>query len=89
MHARPGDWLVIEPADIDRLGRRGQIEEVPSPDGAPPYRVRWLDTGHVALVFPGPDARVATRGELDEAEARAAARAVRVQQEIIAHRRRA
>jgi hypothetical protein len=27
-------------------------------DGTPPYEVRWLDSGHEALVFPGPEARI-------------------------------
>jgi hypothetical protein len=27
-------------------------------DGAPPFRVRWGDTGHEATFFPGADARV-------------------------------
>ncbi|RBQ12196.1 hypothetical protein DP939_44190 [Spongiactinospora rosea] len=34
------------------------IVEVRNADGSPPYTVRWLDQGHLALVFPGPDARV-------------------------------
>jgi len=29
---------------------------VRGPEGKPPYLVRWADTGHEALVFPGPDA---------------------------------
>lgn len=65
MRAKPGDWLVTEQANIDHPARRGRIEEVRSPDGAPPYRVRWLDTGHEALVFPGPDAHVVTQDQLD------------------------
>jgi hypothetical protein len=27
-------------------------------DGSPPYLVRWADTGHVSLVFPGAEAFV-------------------------------
>jgi hypothetical protein len=27
-------------------------------DGAPPYVVRWSDSGRESLVFPGPDAYV-------------------------------
>jgi hypothetical protein len=27
-------------------------------DGTPPYEVRWLDDGHEALIFPGPEARI-------------------------------
>jgi hypothetical protein len=27
-------------------------------NGGPPFMVRWQDSGHEALVFPGPDAHV-------------------------------
>jgi hypothetical protein len=87
MHANPGDWLVVEKAGIGEETRRGRIEEVRSTDGAPPYLVRWLDTDHEALVFPGSDAHVLTQDESDAARARAAGRAARVQQEIAFHRR--
>jgi hypothetical protein len=45
--------------------RDGEILEVRGKDGTPPYVVRWFDTGHEALVFPGPDAtiRPAEHGE--------------------------
>ena len=33
---------------------------VEGPDGSPPFLVRWEDDGHESLVFPGPDAHVAT-----------------------------
>ena len=36
----------------------GEILEVRGKDGTPPYVVRWFDTGHEALVFPGPDATI-------------------------------
>jgi hypothetical protein len=87
MHAKPGDWLVVEKAGIGEEARRGRIEEVRSASGAPPYRVRWLDTGREALVFPGPDAHVLTQDESAAAAARAASRAARVQREIAHHRR--
>lgn len=54
MKVKRGDWLV-EPG-----GRRGQITAVKHEDGRPPYLVRWLDTEHEALVFPGPDTHVVT-----------------------------
>jgi hypothetical protein len=85
MHAKPGDWLVVERTRIGEEARRGRIEEVRSASGAPPYRVRWLDTGREALVFPGPDAHVLTREESAAAGARAASRAACVQQEIAHH----
>jgi hypothetical protein len=54
MKAKTGDWLV-EPD-----GRRALIAEVKHEDGRPPYVVRWLDTEHEALVFPGPDTHLVT-----------------------------
>lgn len=88
MHAQPGDWLIVERADIDHEARRGLIEEVRTADGTPPYVVRWLDNGHEALVFPGPDAHVRTHEEHELADARAQGRALAVQQRIRADRRR-
>lgn len=64
MRAKPGDWLVVETATVDRQSVRGLIEEVLSDNGEPPYRVRWTYDDHVALVFPGPDARVLTTEEI-------------------------
>jgi hypothetical protein len=34
------------------------VLEVRGSDGGPPFLVRWSDTGHEALVFPGPDAEI-------------------------------
>ena len=34
------------------------ITAVGHPDGAPPYQVRWLDTGRTTLIFPGAEARI-------------------------------
>lgn len=64
MHAKPGDWLIVETSTLDRHSIRGRIEEVLSGDGQPPYRVRWTTDDHVSMVFPGPDARVVTAEEL-------------------------
>lgn len=88
MRAQAGDWLIIEQANIDHEARRGLIEEVRSPDGTPPYLVRWLDTGREALVFPGPDAHVQSRAEFAAAGARASRRAAEVQRQILTRRRR-
>jgi hypothetical protein len=38
--------------------RVGIITTLRNEDGSPPYMVRWLDTGHDALVYPGPDAHI-------------------------------
>ena len=86
MRAQAGDWLIIERGDVAHHARRGRIKEIRSPDGSPPYVVRWLDTDNTALVFPGPDAHVLTPEELQRAEAAAARRFAAVQHEI--HRSR-
>ena len=74
MQAEVGDWLVVEGRAVGGTVRRGLIEEVHGADGAPPFLVHWADTGHRALVFPGPDSYV-----LSADEARA--------QEMMAHGR--
>ena len=68
MHAQAGDWLVTQGRDIDHHARRAQILSVHSPDGEPPYRVRWTDDGHEALVVPGPDTRLISAAEQQQAD---------------------
>ena len=63
MKAKIGDWLVIKGTTVDQPDQQGLITEVHSPDGSPPYVVRWLETDHVATVFPGTDAVVVTAAE--------------------------
>lgn len=58
MFAAVGDRLVVKSAHVDGPVRDGEILEVRHEDGTPPYLVRWSDTGHQALVYPGPDAEV-------------------------------
>ena len=62
MHAEVGDRLVIRGVHLDSPVRDGEILEVRHHDGRPPYLVRWSDTGHESLVFPGPDAYVDHQG---------------------------
>lgn len=57
MKAKRGDWLV------EAGGRRGQVLAVKHDDGRPPFLVRWRDTGHETLVFPGSDAHIVTAEE--------------------------
>jgi hypothetical protein len=57
MHADVGDWLVINSHTEGRPVRRAAIVGTGT-NGQPPYRVRWTDTDHEGLVFPGPDAEV-------------------------------
>ena len=58
MFATVGDRLVVRATHVDEPDRDGEILGVPHSDGGPPYLVRWFDTGHETLVFPGPDAFV-------------------------------
>jgi hypothetical protein len=82
MRAQVGDWLVIKGITIDKADQRGLITEVHSADGSPPYVVHWLASGHVATVFPGPDAVVVKPEEQKAADERARARATSVQSTI-------
>lgn len=56
LHAAVGDRLVVR--GINGPNRDAEILEVRHADGTPPYLVRWSDSGHEALVFPGADALV-------------------------------
>jgi hypothetical protein len=58
MKASVGDRLIEEGTHVGDQRRIGIITVLRSADGTPPYVVRWLDTGHEALVFPGSDARI-------------------------------
>ena len=58
MYARKGERIVIRSQHIGGPVREGEVLEVEHADGSPPYRVRWSDSGHESLFFPGPDAYV-------------------------------
>jgi hypothetical protein len=62
MYAAVGDRRVSPGHRVHAPNRDGEILEVSHADGSPPYLVRWSDTGHEALVFPGPDATVEHAG---------------------------
>lgn len=55
MHASVGDRIIVRAAHVDEPNRDGEILEVRGSGGAPPYVVRWSDTGHEGLYFPGAD----------------------------------
>ena len=82
MKAKIGDWFVLKGRTVELSDRRGLITEVHGVDGAPPYVVRWLDTGHVATVVPGPDAIIVTAAEQEAADERANARLAALQDSI-------
>jgi hypothetical protein len=56
--ARPGDRLVIRGHRLGEHERDAEILEALGPDGGPPFRVRWSDTGAETMLFPGSDAYV-------------------------------
>lgn len=85
MKANVGDWLVIKGTTTELADQRGLITEVHGADGAPPYVVRWLASGHVATVFPGSDALVITAAEQEHADERARRRVGTVQSELTHH----
>lgn len=58
LKAEPGDRLMIHPHRLGEPGRDAEILDVLGPDGGPPYRVRWSDTGEETILFPGSDAAV-------------------------------
>jgi len=82
MKADVGDWLVIKSGTLGHPDLRGLITAVRSPDGEPPFRVRWLATGEEATVYPGPDAIVVTAAEQEAADERARSRFAAVQSAI-------
>ena len=62
MYARPGDRIVIRNVRLGGPVRDGEVIEVERADGSPPYWVRWSDTGHESLFYPGPDAYIDRAG---------------------------
>lgn len=61
MHAKQGDWIVVETSTLDTARRNGEVLEVLGQGEREHYRVRWMD-GHESIFFPGPDARVVSKG---------------------------
>ena len=59
MHAEVGDRLVVG-ADRERSGL---IIAVPHSDGTPPYVVKWLASGHIAMVSPSQFSRIINVGQ--------------------------
>jgi hypothetical protein len=59
MRANVGDRIVIKGHRVGEHDRDCEVLEVHGTDGGAPYLVRWGDTGHESLFFPGSDASVA------------------------------
>jgi Domain of unknown function (DUF1918) len=58
MDANSGDRIVIRGRHTGQAVRACQVVEVRGSGGGPPYLVRWDDSGHETLFFPGTDAIV-------------------------------
>jgi hypothetical protein len=58
VRASVGDRMIIRPHHMGEPRRDGEVLAVRGRDGRPPYLVRWSDSGHETLFFPGPDALV-------------------------------
>ena len=58
MKAEVGDRIVIRGHRVGEPPRDAEVLEVRGPDGGPPYVVRWADSDHEILFFPGSDASV-------------------------------
>lgn len=56
--ASAGDRIVIRPHRVGEPVRDAEVLEARGPDGSAPFLVRWGDSGHEALFFPGVDAVV-------------------------------
>ena len=54
MRVQVGDQLIPD-GDTDRIGL---VIGLRNADGSPPYVIKWLSSGHIALVSPGPYARI-------------------------------
>jgi hypothetical protein len=62
MQASVGDRIIIRGRHTGQAVRAGRVLEVRGPDGGAPYLVRWEDSGHETLFFPGSDAIVEHTG---------------------------
>jgi len=58
MRAAAGDRIIIRGHRAGEHDRDCEVLEVRGADGSPPYVVRWGDSGHQTLFFPGTDAVV-------------------------------
>ena len=56
MHAHPGDQIRIKGHHVGDIERCGEILAARGADGSPPFVVRWDDSGHEVVFFPGNDA---------------------------------
>jgi hypothetical protein len=69
MDARPGDELVIKGHRTGQPDRKGEVLEARGAQGGPPFVVRWDDTGHTTVLYPGTDCEVHGAAHGSEASA--------------------
>ncbi len=62
MNAKVGDRIVVRGHRAGQSDRHCMILEVRHESGEPPYLVRWDDSDHEELYFPGSDAAVINSG---------------------------
>jgi Domain of unknown function (DUF1918) len=58
MQSEIGDELVVGGLHVGEPPREGEILEVRVDNGREHYVIRWDDTGHETLFFPGPTSHV-------------------------------
>ena len=58
MQAKVGDRIIIKGHHVGAPDRDCEVLEVRGKDGEPPFLVRWEDSDHESLFFPGSDAVV-------------------------------
>jgi Domain of unknown function (DUF1918) len=61
MTATPGDQMVVHSSILGHPDRTGEILEVRGEEGGPPYMVRWDESGHITLFYPGTDCSIVHR----------------------------
>jgi Domain of unknown function (DUF1918) len=67
MRAHTGDLPIVKGrTDCSAAAQRAVVLEEPGPNGVGAVLVRWIDSGHEALPFLGPDAVVVTAAEQAE-----------------------
>lgn len=58
MKAKVGDRIVVRGHSVSTPDRECEVLEVRGAEGGSPFLVRWLESGHEGLFFPGSDASV-------------------------------
>ena len=58
MIASVGDRIIVRGHHAGEPNRDCQVIEVHGENGGPPFLVRWEDSDHETLFFPGPDSVV-------------------------------